>query len=253
LLAAISKFLRRAEGSVQPGRDLALALLESWAREQDRIMEQGLLGDLILRYSQAERMLADVNQQLKTKTIQLEEANRILERVSNQDGLTGIANRRYLDAFLEREYRRCARAREPLAVILGDIDHFKGYNDTYGHLAGDECLKRVAETLAACLKRPGDLAARYGGEEFVLALPETNLQGAYALAEAARAAVEALGLPHGASSAAAVVTVSLGVASRPALSHGEPSEIVALADAALYAAKAGGRNRVQAALQPAGT
>jgi diguanylate cyclase (GGDEF)-like protein len=129
------------------------------------------------------------------RTKQLEEANRILQQLSSQDGLTGIANRRHFDGELSREWRRALRSKTPLSLLMLDIDGFKAYNDFYGHQKGDECLRSVASTLKAVVKRPGDLCARYGGEEFAVILPGTRFEGAVRMAEAFRAAIEALRIP----------------------------------------------------------
>ncbi len=175
----------------------------------------------------------------------LDSANRELTRLSAVDGLTGIANRRQFDEALSREWRRCLRSREPLSLLMGDVDFFKQFNDRYGHQAGDECLKTVAETLRGKLRRPADIVARYGGEEFAAILPDTGTEGAMLVAEAMRSAVQALGLPHE-SSVAGVVTVSIGAASLvPQLTEGMP-RLLSAADWALYEAKRQGRNCVLA-------
>ena len=183
-----------------------------------------------------ERDLAELN-------ARLEAANRELERLSFLDGLTGIANRRRFDEFLDQEWRRCARSRVPLAVIMIDIDHFKLYNDTLGHEAGDEVLKRVAITLDDALQRPGDLVARYGGEEFVVVLPGIDAAAALAQGERLRGAVEALSIPHPQSTDDRL-TISLG-ASSTAPPAGSPDALIHAADQALYQAKRAGRNRTR--------
>jgi diguanylate cyclase (GGDEF)-like protein len=162
------------------------------------------------------------------------------------DGLTGVANRRSLDQTLTREWARAARAGTPLGLVMLDVDLFKPFNDRYGHPAGDGCLARVGGVLQRALHRAGDVAARYGGEEFAALLPDTDLPGTLAVAEALRAGVAALGLEH-AESPHRRVTVSAGAASfSPA--PGEPEGgLVRAADAALYRAKQAGRNRVEAA------
>jgi len=124
--------------------------------------------------------------------VELKRRGDILETLSMRDGLTGIANRRRFDDTLERAWRQALRNASPISLIMADIDHFKAYNDTYGHMAGDECLRSVAHTLANCLNRPGDLAARYGGEEFAMVLEDTKLTGASHLAEEMRQAVASL-------------------------------------------------------------
>lgn len=175
-----------------------------------------------------------------------------LRTLSMRDGLTGISNRRSFDEALEKEWRRELRHTEPLSLILLDIDFFKRYNDSYGHQAGDTCLKTVAECLAASVQRAGDLVARYGGEEFVVLLPETSLQHAEQVAEQIRQNVLSLAVPHLASDAAQIVTISLGVASLVPQAGLSSQQLLKMADQALYAAKAEGRNRVCVA-DPAAT
>jgi diguanylate cyclase (GGDEF)-like protein len=174
----------------------------------------------------------------------LKRANRQLERLAAVDGLTQLANRRTFDATLQKEWRRMRRNRQPLSVILRDIDFFKRFNDHYGHQAGDECLKAVAGCINRCLQRPGDLAARYGGEEFVVILPNTPSEGALHVAETIRQAVVAMHRPHAGSKTAEVVTLSLGTATLiPPLENGDAKDLVEAADAALYQSKAAGRSR----------
>lgn len=168
-----------------------------------------------------------------------------LERISFVDGLTGIANRRYFDEFLRREVERAAREQTPLSLIMIDIDFFKAYNDTYGHLAGDDCLKQVASSLRNTVRRPTDLVARYGGEEFAVILPNTSLEGAIRVAEKLRQNIEALKLPHLGSPQEGCLTISLGVASSSTETKDIPTTLIAKADSALYSAKRSGRNRVE--------
>mgnify|MGYP005846382459 CR=1 FL=1 len=167
-----------------------------------------------------------------------------LKSLSTLDGLTGIANRRYFEEYLERELRHATRNAEPISLIICDIDFFKLYNDNYGHINGDECLKKVAATIKNTIKRPGDLVARYGGEEFAVVLPETNLEGAAVVAETLRANVEAKRIKHEKSEISDFITISLGVASVVPSPDFSPSTLVALADQALYQAKKEGRNKV---------
>ncbi|MCA1772486.1 MAG: diguanylate cyclase [Halomonas sp.] len=168
----------------------------------------------------------------------------LLEQIAMLDGLTGIPNRRYFDEQCQKEGRRALRETLPCSLIMMDIDHFKGFNDHYGHGAGDDCLQKVARALANTLSRPADMIARYGGEEFVALLPNTNSEGAGKVAEDLRSAVESLAVIHEYSSAARVVTLSLGVATLD--TDGDDtmlSELLKQADGALYKAKEGGRNR----------
>jgi diguanylate cyclase (GGDEF)-like protein len=178
------------------------------------------------------------------RTRALAEANQRLERLSALDPLTGLANRRRFDEVLDVEWRRGCRSGGPISLILFDLDFFKRYNDTNGHLAGDECLRQVARVLSGALGRAGDLVARYGGEEFVALLPDLGEEAALALAERLRAGVEALGLPHDASAVSRLVTISAGVATMVADERHSPAVLVAAADRALYQAKRGGRNLV---------
>ncbi len=168
-----------------------------------------------------------------------------LIKLARTDGLTGLYNRRSFDDVLQREWRRLARTGEPLAVIMMDVDHFKLYNDTYGHGGGDACLQSVAHATEGALQRPADIVARYGGEEFVALLPETKLGGAIAVAEGIRSAVTALNIPHASSKTAAHVTVSLGVACTVPHLDTDPATLLEIADQQLYAAKTDGRNRVK--------
>jgi diguanylate cyclase (GGDEF)-like protein len=187
-------------------------------------------------------------QRIATMRRALVEANDKLRRQAEVDGLTQIANRFQLDRRLVAEFARCARSRKPLSVILFDIDHFKRFNDTYGHATGDECLKLVARTAQDEIRRPADLLARYGGEEFCVLLPETPLSGAMAIAEALRSRVERLALdtPKGSTT----LTISIGVACAVPASEGTPAAWLTKADAALYEAKHAGRNAVRAAAAP---
>ncbi|HXO20709.1 MAG TPA: diguanylate cyclase [Thermoanaerobaculia bacterium] len=189
--------------------------------------------------------MAAINRRLEEANARLQEANERLQRLSSIDGLTGIANRRQFDATLNAEWRRAVRAGTPLALVLIDIDDFKRFNDAYGHQRGDDCLQRVAGCLRARLQRAGDLVARYGGEEFVVVLPATAHEAALATAEALRAGVEGLGIEHGSSSVAEVVTVSLGVAAALPAAGRSPEEQLAAADRALYLAKREGKNCVR--------
>ncbi len=180
---------------------------------------------------------------LRDSSQQLEKANRELQRLAVLDGLTQVANRRRFDESLQSEWQRLARDRVPLSLILCDIDFFKRYNDTYGHQAGDACLKQVATAIQTSLKRASDMVARYGGEEFAAILPNTDADGAECVARDIRAGVRALAIPHPTSGVSACVTLSLGVATMLVDPECPPSELVSVADAALYEAKSEGRDR----------
>ena len=166
----------------------------------------------------------------------------VLQQLLSTDALTGIPNRRRFDEALAREWRRCARARAPLSLLMIDIDHFKAYNDHCGHQQGDECLRRVARLLVDGVGRPADLVARYGGEEFVCLLPEIGQAGARAVATRLIAALHRAAIPHPASLLGPRLTISIGVASAEDLS-GSETALFALADKLLYAAKNAGRNQ----------
>jgi len=169
-----------------------------------------------------------------------------LRELSATDGLTGIANRRTFDDWLAREWQRAAKQCIPLSLVMADIDYFKRYNDRYGHVAGDTCLQQVAKTLKSGVRHDGDLVARYGGEEFVILLPGATSEAARAVAEALRASIESLALPHAGNPDAGVLTVSLGVATMRPTHDVKPTTLVELADKQLYRAKETGRNRVEA-------
>ncbi|MBY0557578.1 MAG: sensor domain-containing diguanylate cyclase [Burkholderiaceae bacterium] len=173
----------------------------------------------------------------------LREQALVLRSQTFSDSLTGVANRRHFDVAIDREHRRARRNGQPLSLLMIDIDHFKPYNDHYGHQKGDQCLIRAASAMAAVLKRPCDLMARYGGEEFGIILPDTDLVQAQRIAEAIRASVLALQIPHAQHSSAQQVTVSIGIATLHADLQHDIETLIGAADRALYQAKHGGRNR----------
>lgn len=176
--------------------------------------------------------------------VKLKQLQDQLFELSIHDQLTGLANRRRFDEFLEWEWRRALRIKRPLGLIMFDVDLFKPFNDRYGHIAGDQCLKQIAHTIAAFMHRPGDLAARYGGEEFVCILAGTDLEEAVAIANACRTSIEALNIGHEMSPFARV-TVSCGVCSQVPTGMDAQSVLVEMADKKLYLAKERGRNRVE--------
>ncbi len=167
-----------------------------------------------------------------------------LERISFTDALTGIHNRRRFDEYLEQEWKRAMRSGDQLSLLLIDIDLFKQFNDAYGHIAGDECLKSIARTISATLHRSTDQAFRYGGEEFACILPATDAAGARHVAEILRQGVEQLKIPHEYSTVSPWTTISVGITGKVPITDWPCLELVEKADTALYAAKQGGRNRV---------
>ena len=176
--------------------------------------------------------------------LELKRHRDLFEKMSSQDGLTRIANRRHFDTVYDREWRRAQRGQIPLSLIMIDIDFFKKYNDHYGHVAGDDCIKRVAALLATTPRRATDLVARYGGEEFVSILVDTNASGVTAVAETMRAGVQAMAIAHADSAVADHVTISVGTATMIPALDSQPGELTRRADLALYEAKHAGRNRV---------
>lgn len=189
-------------------------------------------------------MLTDINER-KEMELLLEETNRRLTELSNTDSLTGIANRRNFDDTLQREYSRLTRSKSKLSVILLDVDHFKEYNDCYGHVMGDECLRKIGRVLEQCINRAVDLAARYGGEEFACILPDTDITAAVKIAENIRQNIEDLKIEHIKSTVSRFVTASLGVTTVEYASHISPEKIIAMADKLLYQAKVSGRNQIR--------
>jgi diguanylate cyclase (GGDEF)-like protein len=174
---------------------------------------------------------------------QLKKANLTLEELSLQDGLTGLANRRSFDQYLTEQVGVATRTQRPLSLMVCDVDHFKLFNDHYGHQEGDECLKQVAMALKSCCRRPADKACRYGGEEFALVLPDTDLAGAEQIAQTVREAIAKLNIPHQAG-AAPYVSLSGGVAVLVPAAGTTDADLLKAADTALYQAKNQGRNRI---------
>lgn len=239
-------------GNVSGPVDLALTVRPAWwqtwwARLSVVLLLAGaLLSALLLRARAAARREERLRLLTDARTRELREANQLLEELSYLDPLTGIGNRRRFDERLAHEWKRSTRTRAPLSVVMIDIDFFKAFNDTYGHQEGDECLRMVAATVVDGLSRSGDSAARYGGEEFVVVLPATDRRGAVKVADTLRTRVAELGIRHSASQAAKVVTISCGVATVVPDPSIEVTELVRLADEALYRAKQAGRNRTRA-------
>lgn len=245
-LAASEERFNRFRMAASAMRIAALVLL-LWVgamfsrRMRTELAEQTRLQDEITAANLA------LEEKVLQRTAELEAANRQLQALSATDGLTGLANRRKFDQEWEQEWFRAVRQSLPLAVAMVDVDQFKAYNDHYGHQSGDVCLKLVAQTLSHSVQRSGELAARYGGEEFVVILPGLDAAEAAAVMERVRDAVQALGLPHARAAVAGVVTISAGVAACVPQPGDDPARLVQAADAAMYRAKASGRNRVEVA------
>ncbi|MEG4801901.1 diguanylate cyclase [Microcoleus sp. ARI1-B5] len=193
---------------------------------------------------QQSEKLAQQNLALEQAKLELEAANRELQRLASVDGLTQIPNRRCFDQTLKLEWKRMEREKEPLSLILCDIDFFKLYNDRYGHQGGDECLKQVAQILARNARRAGDLAARYGGEEFALILSQTDMKGAMRVAESIRSDLKAAAICHAASKVSKFITLSMGAATAVAAAGLSIEGLIGEADRALYRAKLEGRDRI---------
>lgn len=217
-------------------------------RRRYRAQQEALQNERRARLAQEQALNAqqEANQQLESKvaerTLELEKANAILQELSDTDSLTGLRNRRFLDGHLNKELTRCFRYQRSLSVILLDIDHFKQFNDEFGHQVGDDCLRMVAQQLRHCVTRDSDVVARYGGEEFCVILPETSLDGAGAVAERIRRRIEETPFPVAAREVR--VTVSIGVAWMVPSAAGLESRLLQQADEALYQSKRNGRNQV---------
>ena len=207
------------------------------ARQRTEAENLSLNAGLESRVQERTQELAQVSSQLRL-------VNGTLELLSKQDGLTGLANRRYFDSHLSEQISIARRHGRSLALVLCDVDSFKAFNDYYGHLAGDECLKRLAAAMRSCCRRPADMAARYGGEEFALILPDSDLEDATHIAEAARDGVMQLRIAHERSPAAPCVSISAGIAALIHTGNGSAAQLIAEADRCLYQAKHLGRNRV---------
>jgi diguanylate cyclase (GGDEF)-like protein len=221
-------------------------VLASWVHESIRSagivsVLLGFLGILGYRLIRLMRQQNHVQSELLGAQEKLIEVNRSLELLALEDALTGLSNRRQFDLFILAEMGRARRAQTSLALLMIDVDHFKSYNDHYGHLAGDECLRKISALITENIKRPGDLAARYGGEEFTVVLPATDYVGAFLVAEKIRRAVQQAGIEHR-EGVDGMVTVSLGVCAYDPASQTQPDDLVGAADKALYVAKASGRN-----------
>ena len=217
--------------------NLPVLMLTAAALERDKVRGlRGGAGDYITKPFRTAIVMARGENHLNLKRYQ-----DLLKRQSTLDGLTGLPNRRAFDELIEQEWRRGARLKTMLSLIMLDVDHFKQFNDHYGHLAGDDCLRQVGQELAS-VGRSIDFVGRYGGEEFACILPHTDLEGAEKVAERLKKAIIGLGITHEYSSAASQVTISMGVATALPVNERDPEELIDAADKMLYEAKGSGRN-----------
>lgn len=225
--------------------DIVVTATAPWWNTGKAIWVLGLMGGVVLLSA---AWIALLRHKVRVSTNELREANRLLQKLSCEDSLTGAANRRQFDMALRSEFGRTRRTAAPISLLLIDIDHFKALNDQFGHLRGDECLARVAWTLKTILRRDTDQVARYGGEEFAVILPETGASDARLIAEAMRKAVEDLAISNPSNAGYPFLSISVGVATfhprrTAAEEYPSPEVLIGLADEALYQAKQGGRNR----------
>jgi len=232
---AVCRELRGAPGT----RDIPIIFVTALNTPEDetRALEAGA-ADFITKPVNVAVVRARVRTQLTVKR-----QSDALREMTLTDGLTGVTNRRGFDEALEAEWRRCGRAGMPVSLIIADIDHFKTFNDAYGHQAGDQCLVQVGAAMRRAAARPQDVVARYGGEEFVILLPQEDLAGAETVARKLLEEIRLLAIPHQSSTASPWVTLSMGVVSMTPSDDLLPGFLVKSADALLYQAKAGGRNR----------
>ncbi|MGC9525266.1 MAG: GGDEF domain-containing protein [Limnospira sp.] len=252
-IQSLYRFLR-----VQPLVLPAHTTISDAARQAVKRPPEHLYEPLVVRLSPSEFRVLDTQQllvaqlfvhQLAIQLLEntehlLKEANLELHRMVRIDQLTQISNRRKFDEFIEAEWRRHFRLQFPLSIIIADVDYFKAYNDYYGHQAGDDCLKTVAQLIDRAVRQSSDLVARYGGEEFAVILPETSPDTAEAIGERIRATVEQHQLPHVKSKVCPYITLSLGISSQIPTYSTSFETLIATADAALYRAKEWGRNRI---------
>ncbi|MBC8288282.1 MAG: diguanylate cyclase [Nitrospinae bacterium] len=243
----IAHFISSGEGPVlnscieltgmrKNGTEVPIELTISAIPWQDSFIFSGIIRDI----SERKKM----EHQLQKNQIKLEENNQLLQKLSTEDSLTLIHNRRFFDDFLHNEWKRATRDKYPISLVMIDIDFFKPYNDIYGHQSGDDCLKKVAKAIKDVLHRPADIVARYGGEEFVIVLPETEKPGALKISEEIRNRIEMLKIKHSGNKASSYVTASLGI--ETIIPDGESKDtklLIQRADQALYQAKSQGKNR----------
>lgn len=251
----VARHIRQAEQGTESWTPIIFLTAKTDGEDLERAIESGGDDYLIkppvpaaLRAKlRAMQRIAQMRGNLLVLKDELDRANRELLLLSAQDGLTGIANRRMFDNRLRDEWQRAIREGSSVSLVLLDVDHFKHYNDEFGHQAGDECLRQVARVLASAGRRPGDVAARYGGEEFALILPNTSADGAMVVASAVCDAVRQLGIAHASAATYEMVTVSIGVSSMLPVPGDEArwQDLIQQADSCLYIAKQEGRDRVK--------
>jgi diguanylate cyclase (GGDEF)-like protein len=234
----IKVFYEREESLIEKYQ----SLLESGRIEtaQDKLIFAELLNEYNLLLIQCKKLIK-ISDRVHGKMTRVMQAT---SELSNTDFLTNLANRRYFEDILQKEWKSCCRDNIVFSILMLDIDYFKPYNDNYGHQEGDKCLQLIAMLLKKLVNRPRDIIARYGGEEFVILLPSTELEGAQVLAESIRSAIFHVGLPNKGAPGFGVVTVSIGVASMVPDKVSLPEALVGKADEALYMAKRKGRNNV---------
>jgi diguanylate cyclase (GGDEF)-like protein len=234
----MDSIFRKEEEVLQKAQEtLEIGLIET---EKDEVLYRELLKEFKNLLDQTKRVVK-MSDRIGGK---LSGRCRSLDEVSKIDFLTNLYNRRFFNELLIREWKSCARNKCFLSVLMLDIDKFKDYNDTYGHLQGDKCLKLISKCLKKHINRPRDIVARYGGEEFVVLMPETDLEGAKYIAEKIRSAIEKLQILHEGFQSYGVVTISIGVAATIPEEKLSPENLMNIADEALYRAKENGRNRV---------
>ena len=224
---------------------LEATFTDGWTLEQ-----QNSEGEALSEVEALIGFMFDISERKKTEE-QLLTLQKQLEEYSYKDGLTGVANRRMFDSVLATEWANAQRTLQPLSLILLDIDHFKQFNDHYGHLQGDDCLKSVGQALSRAASRPRDFVGRFGGEEFVLVLPETDEAAARHIAERCRQQVRQQRIPHERSAVSSLLTISLGVGTLVPGAHDRPLDFLNSIDKLLYQAKQRGRDRLEVARMPA--